>query len=109
MFPTVRVWLSLARISQRSPCPWSEKTKTFPCRSTGTQRGPSGRDKVMTDTATAPANTAVRRFRVEVPEQEIEGLRRRIDATRWPTKELVAGRTQGVQLAVVQELARYWT
>ena len=40
---------------------------------------------------------------------EIEELRRRIDATRWPTKELVADRSQGVQLAATQELARYWT
>src|SRR6185436_7674514 len=45
----------------------------------------------------------------EVPEGEIEELRRRIDATRWPTKELVADRSQGVQLAATQELARYWT
>ena len=44
-----------------------------------------------------------------MPEREIEELRRRIEATRWPTKELVSDRSQGVQLAAVQELARYWT
>ena len=57
----------------------------------------------------ASAETGVRPFRIEVPEREIEELRRRIDATRWPTKELVADRSQGVQLAATQELARYWT
>src|SRR5947209_6619097 len=63
----------------------------------------------MSETTTASAQTAVRPFQIEVPEREIEELRRRIDATRWPTKELVADRSQGVQLAVTQELARYWT
>ena len=66
-------------------------------------------DTIMSDTTTASAETAVRPFRIEVPEREIEELRRRIDATRWPTKELVADRSQGVQLAAMQELARYWT
>ncbi len=51
----------------------------------------------------------VRPFQVNVPEEELAELRRRIEATRWPTKELVADRSQGVQLATVQELARYWT
>ena len=63
----------------------------------------------MSDTTTASAETEVRPFRIEVPERELEELRRRIDATRWPTKELVADRSQGVQLAATQELARYWT
>src|SRR6201988_1185333 len=47
-------------------------------------------------------------FRVEIPDQALDDLRRRIAATRWPTKELVADRSQGVQLATMQELARYW-
>ena len=51
----------------------------------------------------------IRPFQVEVPEEKLDDLRRRIAATRWPTKELVADRSQGVQLATVQELARYWT
>ena len=53
--------------------------------------------------------TEVRPFRLEVPQGEIDELRRRIDATRWPTRELVTDRSQGVQLATIQELARYWT
>jgi pimeloyl-ACP methyl ester carboxylesterase len=53
--------------------------------------------------------TAIRPFRVEVTDEELADLRRRIEATRWPTKELVPDRSQGVQLATLQELARYWT
>jgi pimeloyl-ACP methyl ester carboxylesterase len=53
--------------------------------------------------------TTVRPFQVEVPEEDLVELRRRIAATRWPSKELVADRSQGVQLATLQELARYWT
>ena len=48
-------------------------------------------------------------FRVKVPQAALDDLRRRIAATRWPTKELVKDRSQGVQLATIQELARYWT
>jgi pimeloyl-ACP methyl ester carboxylesterase len=51
----------------------------------------------------------IRPFQVEIPEEELAELRRRIKATRWPSKELVADRSQGVQLATLQELARYWT
>jgi pimeloyl-ACP methyl ester carboxylesterase len=52
--------------------------------------------------------TAIRPFTIEIPEGEIEDLRARIVATRWPSKELVADRSQGVQLATLQELSRYW-
>jgi pimeloyl-ACP methyl ester carboxylesterase len=55
------------------------------------------------------ASTEVRPFTVEVPEEELVDLRRRIAATRWPSKELVPDRSQGVQLATLKELARYWT
>jgi pimeloyl-ACP methyl ester carboxylesterase len=50
----------------------------------------------------------IRPFHVEVPEEDLAELRRRISATRWPSRELVTDRSQGVQLATVQELARYW-
>jgi pimeloyl-ACP methyl ester carboxylesterase len=53
--------------------------------------------------------TSIRPFQVEFPLPALEDLRRRVAATRWPTKELVADRSQGVQLATLQELARYWT
>jgi pimeloyl-ACP methyl ester carboxylesterase len=52
--------------------------------------------------------TALRRFHVEIPEAEIVDLRRRINATKWPEKETVADASQGVQLATMQNLARYW-
>jgi pimeloyl-ACP methyl ester carboxylesterase len=53
--------------------------------------------------------TAIRPFTIPVtPEAELEALRARITATRWPDRELVADHSQGVQLAVVTELARYW-
>jgi pimeloyl-ACP methyl ester carboxylesterase len=52
---------------------------------------------------------AIRSFRVGFPEAELTELRRRINATRWPTRELVTDRSQGVQLAAIQNLARYWT
>jgi pimeloyl-ACP methyl ester carboxylesterase len=48
-------------------------------------------------------------FHVEVPEDELAELRRRIAAARWPSRELVPDRSQGVQLATLQALARYWT
>src|ERR671917_849341 len=51
---------------------------------------------------------AVRDFHIDVPEEELVDLRQRIAATRWPSKELVADRSQGVQLAPLQELVRYW-
>ncbi len=51
----------------------------------------------------------IRPFQVEIPEEKLAELRRRIEATRWPFKELVADRSQGVQLATLQALARYWT
>src|SRR6516162_8652461 len=63
----------------------------------------------MSDMTTASAGSAVRPFRIEVPQGEIDELHRRINATRWPTRELVTDRSQGVQLAAIQNLARYWT
>ncbi|HEY3499388.1 MAG TPA: epoxide hydrolase [Polyangiaceae bacterium] len=54
-------------------------------------------------------SAAIHPFRVDVPETELADLRRRIAATRWPSRELVADRSQGVQLKTLRELARYWT
>ena len=58
---------------------------------------------------TATTATDVRPFHLDVPDAELAELRRRVDATRWPSAELVADRSQGVQLKTLQELARYWT
>jgi pimeloyl-ACP methyl ester carboxylesterase len=56
----------------------------------------------------AADKTAIRPFRVNVPEAELTELRRRINATRWPERETVTDASQGVQLATIQALARYW-
>ncbi|HEX7487987.1 MAG TPA: epoxide hydrolase N-terminal domain-containing protein, partial [Anaeromyxobacteraceae bacterium] len=50
----------------------------------------------------------IRPFHVNVPEAELTELRRRITATQWPERETVVDASQGVQLATVQRLARYW-
>ncbi len=63
----------------------------------------------MSETTNASTEGAVRPFRIEVPQGEIDELHRRIDATHWPTGELVTDRSQGVQLGAIQNLARYWT
>src|SRR5947209_1106554 len=60
--------------------------------------------KPMTNAITAPA-AEIRPFHVEVPEDAVADLRRRLAATRWPTMALVTDRSQGVQLATIQELA----
>jgi len=57
---------------------------------------------------TTSSGDRVRSFRVDVPEEDLAELHRRLEATRLPSKELVADRSQGVQLATIQELARYW-
>jgi pimeloyl-ACP methyl ester carboxylesterase len=61
--------------------------------------------ETQTNTTTA---TAVRPFRVDIPDEALADLRRRIAATVWPEKETVADASQGVQLATTQKLARYW-
>jgi pimeloyl-ACP methyl ester carboxylesterase len=58
--------------------------------------------------STVESATEIRPFHVEIPDEALDDLRRRIAETRWPTKELAQDRAQGVQLATVQELARYW-
>src|SRR5215475_186011 len=56
----------------------------------------------------ASDKTAIRPFHVNVPESELTELRKRIKATKWPERETVADASQGVQLATMQKLARYW-
>src|SRR5690348_16296774 len=54
------------------------------------------------------SGTAIRPFRVAIPDAKLADLRRRIAATNWPEGETVPDTTQGVQLATMQKLARYW-
>ena len=58
--------------------------------------------------AAAGEDNLIRSFHVNVPEEPLTDLRKRIAATRWPEKETVTDASQGVQLATMQELARYW-
>jgi pimeloyl-ACP methyl ester carboxylesterase len=58
--------------------------------------------------ATVETATEIRPFRIDVPEEDLADLRRRIAATRWPEQETVADQSQGVQLATIQALASYW-
>ena len=67
---------------------------------------PSTPTQVATEQTTD--KTAVRPFQVNTPEAELTDLRRRINATRWPERETVTDASQGVQLATIQALARYW-
>jgi pimeloyl-ACP methyl ester carboxylesterase len=64
--------------------------------------------KAMDAVAEPADKTAIRPFRVNVPEKELTELRRRINATVWPEKETVPDASQGVQLSTIQALARYW-
>jgi len=59
-------------------------------------------------TRVTPVDTSIRPFRVHVSDEALTDLRRRLQMTRWPEKETVADQSQGVQLATIQELARYW-
>jgi len=65
--------------------------------------------ETASDEVTIIHDTNVRPFRIDVPQEALDELRRRIQATRWPSKELVPDRSQGVQLATMEELARFWT
>ena len=58
--------------------------------------------------STVETATDIRPFQFAPPEEQLDDLRRRIAATRWPTKELVPDRSQGVQLATIRALADYW-
>jgi hypothetical protein len=69
----------------------------------------SGKDFSMANLTDVVEATAIRPFQVmNVPDAELSDLRRRVNATRWPERETVTDATQGVQLATMQALARYW-
>ena len=74
-----------------------------------TNTRPNEGDSCLSRSRTRRARQRSGRSRSPVAEAELDALRARIAATRWPNRELVADRSQGVQLATIQELARYWT
>jgi hypothetical protein len=57
---------------------------------------------------TVETATEIRPFHVDISDEALEDLRRRVAATNWPERETVADQSQGVPLAMIQELARYW-
>jgi pimeloyl-ACP methyl ester carboxylesterase len=59
--------------------------------------------------STMTDSSSIRAFTVQTPEDELQALRQRIEDTRWPEKELVPDHSQGVQLATIKELGRYWS
>lgn len=65
--------------------------------------------RAMAATPAATATDAIRPFRFSFPRSELVDLRRRIEAMRWPSRELVSDETQGVRLKTMQQLARYWS
>jgi pimeloyl-ACP methyl ester carboxylesterase len=65
-------------------------------------------DPISSQAAPSAGGDAIRPFHFQAPEAELVDLKRRVAATRWPDKELVADTSQGVQLATMQTLARYW-
>src|SRR6267143_2035231 len=69
---------------------------------------PEGATPLPAKMSAAAEDNAVRPFRIDVPESALVDLSKRIAATRWPDKETVADQSQGVQLATVRKLARYW-
>jgi pimeloyl-ACP methyl ester carboxylesterase len=79
----------------------------FPLRSPG-YAASFGDGGLPTQSSEATQSTAIRSFHINVPQAELVDLRRRIVSTRWPEGELVSDATQGVQLATMQKLARYW-
>jgi Epoxide hydrolase N terminus len=75
----------------------------------GCQTAPAADNKTSSAPVAAADEGAIRPFRVHVAQKEIDELRRRIEATRWPEKETVADQSQGVPLGMTRELAHYWS
>src|SRR4051812_41765448 len=91
----------------------TDYSKPRPCREAATS--PTGIEELRMTTEqqvrtvrAAGENGAIRPFRVDIPDESLEDLRQRIAATRLPSEELVEDRSQGVQLATIQELVTYW-
>src|SRR5215212_7495800 len=78
-------------------------------RNSSEERSPTQQRPEVLMSTTVETATEIRSFEVDVPQEKLDDLRRRIAMTRWPSKELVEDRSQGVQLTTLQELARYWT
>ncbi len=71
--------------------------------------GVMNNNKIISNDTSKINNLDIRPFHVNVPEAELTELRRHVSGTKWPEREPVADMSQGVQLATIQKLARYWT
>jgi len=94
------VWLGLLSSLGHAQ---TEKSRTIQKENTMTQS-----EATQRSSGQAADKDAIRPFHVSIPEEALVDRRRRIAATRWPDKETVADQSQGVPLATMQELARYW-
>src|ERR1700686_4627661 len=86
-------------------------TQTVTSKKSSTEKKETTRTQLATaqvDSDPYNATVEIRAFHVNVPEDQLVELRRRVAATRWPGKETVSDATQGVQLATMQKLAHYW-
>src|ERR1700688_4461709 len=86
-------------------------TQTVTSKKSSTEKQETTRTQLATaqvDSDPYNATVGIRAFHVNVPEDQLVELRRRVAATRWPDKEIVSDATQGVQLATMRKLAHYW-
>src|SRR5207245_9285266 len=90
--------------------PWNcwDSTQTMNPKLHKTRPAMTQTSATQRDSKQADDKNTIRPFHVNVPEAELTELRRRVNATKWPERETVTDATQGVQLATIQALARYW-
>jgi pimeloyl-ACP methyl ester carboxylesterase len=103
MDPTPRIWFHMLEENIMNPIERLTHVMTLATFSAAVLSVSSVRSAAAEDNG-----TAIRPFRINVPKADLADLRRRLAATRWPSKELVEDRSQGVQLATLKELVRYW-
>jgi pimeloyl-ACP methyl ester carboxylesterase len=106
MDPAPHVWCDA--VEERSMTPLSRLTRHAIRTGVIAMVTMSSITPSATPAAAGPNDTAIRSFRVNTPQKDIAELRNRIAATRWPTRELVGDRSQGVQIATLKALAEYW-
>jgi hypothetical protein len=92
-------WRASARVIRRPTSRTKETTVTTDAEAVAVAQAPARQ---------ASEDTSIRPFTVHVPEAKLQDLRRRIAATQWPEKETVADDSQGVPLALMQDVSRYW-
>jgi hypothetical protein len=102
-WPQLTIPLAHPASVPKSTAAQTKKSKTTQKEDSMTQTSPTQRAIDQ-----ASDKTAIHPFHVNVPETELTELRRRINATKWPERETVTDASQGVQLATIQALGRYW-